>query len=142
MFIFFFQIALLITEGIQTKNKGPYTDLHHASQPLKDIGVAVATLGIGSDFDVLELVAIASKMNLVFNVVAFWDLQFKVPIIWQVICKSGKITNIRKTLLSVPNLLLAMREVQSPISDSIRFIKYYFQYYFTSYQLQLQLEVD
>ncbi|KAK3728201.1 hypothetical protein QZH41_015956, partial [Actinostola sp. cb2023] len=82
------KIALLLTDGIQTKNKGPYIDLHHASQPLKYMGVAVATIGIGSDLEVLELIAIASKTDLVFVVDSFSDLQLRVPIIWQIICKS------------------------------------------------------
>ena len=79
-----------MTDGLQTKDKGIYTPLDRASQPIKDKGVEVWAIGIGGDADRRELEQIASDTNKVLQVSSFEKLHE----IWEVIkkgaCKPSK----------------------------------------------------
>ncbi|XP_048583231.1 uncharacterized protein LOC5507629 isoform X2 [Nematostella vectensis] len=82
------KVALVLTDGIQTKDKGPFTPLQKASQPMKDKGVEVYSLGIGSDIDVSELITFASGEKYVFNAKSFDELQLQVENITQAQCQA------------------------------------------------------
>jgi predicted peroxiredoxin len=69
----FFQILIVITDGFQTKRQA-YTPLHIASQPIKDKGVEVWAIGIGSALNEKELKQIASKPSNVLKVTSFENL--------------------------------------------------------------------
>ena len=58
-----------MTDGRQTRglDAPDATDLHIASRPLKDIGVQVYSLGIGRNYDIGELLDIASDDASVFR---------------------------------------------------------------------------
>ena len=58
-----------MTDGRQTKGaEAPdAVDLHEASRPLKDSGVQVYSLGIGKNYDIGELLDIASDDASVFR---------------------------------------------------------------------------
>ena len=66
---------LVITDGMQTKDKGPFTPLGQASRGIKNKGVLVFAIGIGKDFDLLELSTIASDPKYVFNSGSFGELE-------------------------------------------------------------------
>ena len=67
----------MITDGAQTRSgkKGPYTPLAQASQPLKDKGVDVWTIGIGKRVNITELQIIASDPKKVIVVSSFKELK-------------------------------------------------------------------
>ena len=52
---------MLITDGKQTRDKGPYTPPEIAADSLKDLGVIVYAIGVSKDVDTLELEKIASS---------------------------------------------------------------------------------
>ena len=58
-----------MTDGRQTKGKDApdAVDLHIASRPLKDLGVQIFSLGIGKNYDIGELLDIASDDASVFR---------------------------------------------------------------------------
>ncbi|CAH3037506.1 unnamed protein product [Porites evermanni] len=68
------QIAIVITDGEQTTNRGPYTPLSEASKGLKDKQVILYALGIGKNVNQDQLNAIASSKNNVFTAASFSDL--------------------------------------------------------------------
>ena len=68
MFLFV-QIALVMTDGRQAKGEDApdAKELHLASRGLKEAGVQVYSLGIGRDYDIGELLDIASDDQSVFR---------------------------------------------------------------------------
>lgn len=64
----------MITDGTQTKT-GPYTRLSAASQGIKNKGVIVYAVGVGSGVYKAELEEIASTPDKVFTSSTFEDLQ-------------------------------------------------------------------
>ena len=64
----------MITDGKQTKT-GRYTKLSVASQGIKDKGVTVYAVGVGSAADGAELEEIASGSEYVFRSPSFESLQ-------------------------------------------------------------------
>lgn len=67
----------MITDGAQTTNgaKGPYTPLDKASQPLKDKGVEVWSIGVGKGAKKSDLETIASDPRKVIMVKSFKELK-------------------------------------------------------------------
>eukprot|EP00111_Clytia_hemisphaerica_P023393 TCONS_00068905-protein len=63
------KIVLVMTDGRQTKGEDApdAVDLHIASRPLKDLGVQIFSLGIGKNYDIGELLDIASDDASVFR---------------------------------------------------------------------------
>lgn len=70
----FLQLAVVITDGKQTKN-ARYTRLSAASRGIKDKGVTVYAVGVGSGVDKEELREIASESQNVLTSSSFKDLQ-------------------------------------------------------------------
>ena len=68
------QIAIVITDGKQTTDRGAYTELSVASRGLKNKGVIVFSLGIGRNVDQTQLNDIASSSKNVFTAVSFSEL--------------------------------------------------------------------
>ena len=87
----------MLTDGIQTKNKGFYTPLFFASQPLKDKGVNIFSLGIGSDLSVMEQLQVASSHDNVFYAMDFNYLSRKVTEITKAMCVGTYLLNSRLT---------------------------------------------
>ena len=67
------QIALLITDGEQTTTGG-FTPLDKASKDMKDKGVVVYSLGVGSGVNSEQLRQIASSDDNVFMSTGFEEL--------------------------------------------------------------------
>ena len=78
----------MITDGKQTTTL-PYTRLSVASQGIKNKGVTVYAIGVGSGADRAELEQIASRSEYVFTSSSFSDLQNIAPRITKRFC-SGK----------------------------------------------------
>ena len=78
-----------MTDGRQTR--GPDApdaeDLHVASKPLKEQGVQIYSLGIGGDYDIGELLDIASDDSSVFRAGDFSELLSIVASITEQTCK-------------------------------------------------------
>ena len=72
------QPVLVITDGKQTTNFGPYTPLEALSLRLQKKKASVFVLGIGGNIDKSELEKIASSPDNVFTVKSFNDLEGKV----------------------------------------------------------------
>ena len=81
----------MLTDGHQTKNKGRYTPLDQAAQPLKDKGVEVWAVGIGKYFDRKELELFASDSNKVIEVSSFEKLNELWDAISEASCKQSKL---------------------------------------------------
>lgn len=84
------KVALVITDGEQTIDRGAYTRLDQASQPLKDKGVFVYALGIGKDVNASQLQQIATNSRGVFRAASFEELQPMVEVIIDGVCRDGK----------------------------------------------------
>ena len=69
-----FQIAIVITDGEQTTNRGAYTALSEAARGLKNKNVRVFSLGIGARVDEKQLNDIASSPDNVLTATSFSDL--------------------------------------------------------------------
>ena len=82
-------MALVITDGKQTQ-EGDWEPLNIASQPLKDAGVDIVALGVGTDVNFEELLQVASSEQNVFSVRTFEKLDEVVRDITSRQCK-GKI---------------------------------------------------
>lgn len=78
----------MITDGKQTTTQ-PYTRLPVASQGMKNKGVTVYAIGVGSGADRAELEQIASGSDYVFTFSSFSDLQDIAPKITKRLC-AGK----------------------------------------------------
>ena len=71
---FFLQVAIVITDGKQTTDRGSYTELSVASRGLKNKGAMVFSLGIGRNVDLTQLNDIASSNDNVFTAASFAEL--------------------------------------------------------------------
>ena len=67
------QIALVITDGEQTTT-GEFTPLDEVSKDMKDKGVVVCSLGVGSGINYVQLLQIASSDDNVFTSTGFEEL--------------------------------------------------------------------
>ena len=78
-----------MTDGRQTRGADApdAEDLHVASKPLKELGVQVYSLGIGADYDIGELLDIASDDASVFRAAGFDELLSIVASITEQTCK-------------------------------------------------------
>ena len=81
----------MITDGKQTTTL-PYTRLSVASQGIKNKGVTVYALGVGSGADRAELEEIASGSEYVYTSSSFSDLQNIAPRITKRFC-AGRSTD-------------------------------------------------
>ena len=86
----------MITDGKQTTTL-PYTRLSVASQGIKNKGVTVYAIGVGSGADRAELEQIASRSEYVFTSSSFSDLQNIAPRITKRFC-SGKSADHARSL--------------------------------------------
>lgn len=91
----------MITDGAQTTNgaKGPYTPLDKASQPLKDKGVDVWSIGVGKGAKKSDLTTIASDPGKVIVVSSFKNLKDILGDVQKAACEGIQSTSLR--LLSV-----------------------------------------
>ena len=64
-------MALVITDGKQTRDRGVYTPLTQAAQGIKQKGVTVYALGVGKGVERSDLQAIASSEETVFTAATF-----------------------------------------------------------------------
>ena len=76
----------MITDGKQTTTE-PFTRLSVASQRIKNKGVAVYALGVGSGADRAELQEIASGPQYVYTSSSFEVLQNLAPLIRRELCE-------------------------------------------------------
>ena len=82
----------MITDGRQTTTS-QYTKLSEASRGIKNKGVIVYAIGVGSGVDQAELEEIASGLDYVFTSSSFESLQNEASKIRKSVCevsKSGK----------------------------------------------------
>ena len=81
----------MITDGAQTTNgkKGPYTPLDVASQPLKDKGIEVWSIGVGKGANMADLETIASDPGKVILVKSFKELNNIVKDIEKAACEGA-----------------------------------------------------
>ena len=84
----------MITDGKQTTTL-PYTRLSVASQGIKDKGVTVYAIGVGSGADRAELEEIASGSEYVFTSSSFSDLQNIAPRITKRFCSGKSADHVR-----------------------------------------------
>ena len=82
----------MITDGRQTTT-GQYTRLSVASRGIKNKGVTVYAVGVGSGADKAELEEIASRTEYVFTSSSFKDLQIIFPRITRRLCQ-GELVKI------------------------------------------------
>ncbi|XP_027057449.1 collagen alpha-1(XII) chain-like isoform X1 [Pocillopora damicornis] len=82
------QVAIVITDGQQTTTKA-YTPLDQASKGIKDKGVEVFALGIGSGVDTSQLRQIASSNDNVFTAPGFNELESVVKQIVEKTCPTS-----------------------------------------------------
>ncbi|XP_015750459.1 PREDICTED: uncharacterized protein LOC107330348, partial [Acropora digitifera] len=68
------QIAIVITDGEQTTDRGQFTELSEASLSLKNKNIQVYSLGIGSGVNETQLEDIASSVENVFSATSFTEL--------------------------------------------------------------------
>ncbi|XP_031565318.1 collagen alpha-1(XIV) chain-like [Actinia tenebrosa] len=61
------KVAVVITDGIQTKNRGQFLNLYEASNGLKSKDVEIYSIGVGEDIDVLGLLDMASSEDKVIT---------------------------------------------------------------------------
>ena len=81
---------MIITDGQQTRNRGPYEELYVASKTLKGRGVQIYGLGIGKHIDRLELENMASSPNNVFRAENFTALKENVKNIKNQVCEGKR----------------------------------------------------
>ena len=106
-------MAIVITDGKQTTTL-PYTTLSVASRGIKNKGVTVYALGVGSGADRAELEQIASGSDYVFTSSSFSDLKNIAPKITKRFC-AGKSAPRARFLGIIFRLLLVFdtREFRS-----------------------------
>ena len=91
----------MITDGAQTTNgaKGPYTPLDKASQPLKDKGVDVWSIGVGKRAKKSDLITIASDPGKVIVVSSFKNLKEILGDVQKAVCEGIQPTSLRRLTL-------------------------------------------
>jgi len=79
---------ILLTTGKQTKDRGRFTPLREASQPIRDKGVNIYVVGLGSDddIDVNELIQIAGTQENVVTADVFGELVALAEEVSKVVC--------------------------------------------------------
>ena len=85
--LFLLQVAMVITDGKQTRNRDPYEELFIASKNLKARGVQIYSLAIGKHVDRNELENMASSPRNVFQAANFTALKQIVKSINNEICE-------------------------------------------------------
>ena len=82
----------MLTAGKQTKDQGSFTPLREASQPLRDKGIQIYVVGVGSDedIDMDELNQIAGKQENVLRTQHFKELVLLAEDISKVACGKKK----------------------------------------------------
>ena len=85
----------MITDGSQTRNgkKGPHTPLVNASQPLKDKGVDIWSIGVGKGANISELKIIASDPEKIILVSSFKELKPIIEEIQRRACDGMSVSN-------------------------------------------------
>ncbi|XP_044176598.1 collagen alpha-1(XII) chain-like [Acropora millepora] len=91
------QIAIVITDGRQTTDQGPFSELSEASLPLKRKNIQVYSLGIGSRVNQTQLNAIASSAENVFYATSLSEITTAATALIARLC-SGKLGRIREKL--------------------------------------------
>lgn len=83
-----FQALILLTTGKQTKDQGRFTPLREVSQSLRDKGVKIYVVGLGSDddIDVNELIQIAGSQEYVVTTDLFEELVALAEEVSKVVC--------------------------------------------------------
>ena len=79
----------MITDGKQTTTS-QYTKLSEASRGIKNKGVIVYAIGVGSGVDQAELEEIASELDYVFTSSSFESLQNEASKIRKSVCEVSK----------------------------------------------------
>lgn len=87
-------MAFVITDGKQTTTQA-YTKLSEASRGMKNKGVTVYAVGVGSGAVTAELEEIASGSKYVYTSASFRDLQNITPKIRKRLCGGNLWINIR-----------------------------------------------
>lgn len=84
----YLQALILLTNGKQTKDQGRFTPLREASQPLRNKGVKIYVVGVGSDddIDVNELIQIAGSHENVITTDLFEELVVLAEEVSKVVC--------------------------------------------------------
>lgn len=87
-FWLYFQALILLTTGKQTKVQGRFTPLQEVSQSLRDKGVKIYVVAIGSedDIDVNELTEIAGSQEYVVTTDLFEELVALAEEVSKVVC--------------------------------------------------------
>lgn len=80
----------MITDGKQTTTS-QYTKLSEASRGIKNKGVIVYAIGVGSGVDQAELEEIASELDYVFTSSSFESLQNEASKIRKSVCEVSKL---------------------------------------------------
>lgn len=80
----------MITDGKQTTTL-QYTKLSEASRGIKNKGVIVYAIGVGSGVDQAELEEIASELDYVFTSSSFESLQNEASKIRKSVCEVSKL---------------------------------------------------
>ena len=80
----------MITDGKQTTTS-QYTKLSEASRGIKNKGVVVYAIGVGSGVDQAELEEIASGLDYVFTSSSFESLQNEASKIRKSVCEVSKL---------------------------------------------------
>ena len=83
------QVAILVTDGIQTTDQGPYMDPGSASKALQYLGVRVYSFGIGDKINPITLLRIASHdQKQVIRATDFKELEAPAKRILASVCPS------------------------------------------------------
>ena len=83
----FVQVAVLVTDGVQTTDRGNFTDPALVSKDLQNIGIPVYSFGIGNAVDQVTLIRIASyEQKQVFRATDFRDLEIPAKMILASVC--------------------------------------------------------
>jgi len=110
----------VITDGKQTTTP-PYTGLSEASRGIKNKGIIVYALGVGSGADRAELEEIASGSEYVFTSSSFRDLQNIAPRIITRFC-AGKNAEHARIRLIIVMLLFLILEYLNDFSYPFHFL--------------------
>lgn len=88
IFFIVFQFLIVFTAGKQTTDQGSFTSLSEASKPLRDKGIEIYVVGVGSqeEIDVNELIQIAGKEENVLTTDRFEELVILAEDIAKVAC--------------------------------------------------------
>ena len=119
---FLLQIAIVITDGQQTTDRGPFVPLSEASRGLKDKNVELFALGIGSGVDQGQLREVASSSNNVFTAKGFEGLKPVAKTIVQSACPGmwDIIVEFTSSHRMVGRLAYVMRHVNRVIKHEPR----------------------